>query len=322
MPPDLNQLASAAASLGLAASMAGTPAHAMPNEPSADIAVVDIGEDIQLRRMVVRAPEPKGTVLFLHGFPETLHVWKDISLALGQDYDVHAFDWPGYGQSSRPAAEQFSYAPRDYARVLKGYIERSGIDKSGLVIYATDIGALPALLLALDEPTIARHIVVGDFAPFNRPQHMFASLQSLKTKDTAGPTHAYMNKTRDEILANAYRRGLAKEEQFDLTEEVARDMAQGWDHGRITSADAFFHYYSHFTRDQDEFESRLGQLKTPVTTVWGEKDFYIKTDMGVEFADRTRTRLKRLPGLGHYPHLQAPRQTVDEVRAAFKALGR
>ncbi len=45
-----------------------------------------------LRRMVVRNPRPKGTVLFLHGFPETLYAWKDISLALADDYEVHAFD--------------------------------------------------------------------------------------------------------------------------------------------------------------------------------------------------------------------------------------
>ena len=123
------------------------------------------------------------------------------------------------------------------------------------------------------------------------------------------------------VDSRAYRRGLDKAEQFDLSEELNRDMAQGWDHGSLTSADAFYHYYSHFTRDQDEFESRLSALKTPVMTVWGEKDLYIKTDMGAEFSKRTNTALKILPGLGHYPHLQAPRQTVEEVRAVFDKLG-
>ena len=51
----------------------------------------EINEDITLRRMVLRNPRPKGTVLFLHGFPETLYAWKDIALALAGDYEVHAF---------------------------------------------------------------------------------------------------------------------------------------------------------------------------------------------------------------------------------------
>jgi len=85
----------------------------------------------------------------------------------------------------------------------------------------------------------------------------------------------------------------------------------------LTSADAFYHYYSHFTRDQNYLESNLNRLKTPLKVVWGEKDLYIKTDMGVEFAKRANTDLNVLPGLGHYPHLQRPKQTIEEVRALF-----
>ena len=47
----------------------------------------------------------------------------------------------------------------------------------------------------------------------------------------------------------------------------------------MTTADAFSHYYSHFTRDQDHFESQLARLKAPVKVVWGEKDLYIKKEM-------------------------------------------
>jgi pimeloyl-ACP methyl ester carboxylesterase len=45
------------------------------------IGFLEIDKDIAIRRMVLRNPKPKGTVLFLHGFPETLYAWKDISLA-------------------------------------------------------------------------------------------------------------------------------------------------------------------------------------------------------------------------------------------------
>ena len=46
---------------------------------------------------VVRSAEPRGTVILLHGFPETLYSYKDISRELARDYEVHSFDWPGYG---------------------------------------------------------------------------------------------------------------------------------------------------------------------------------------------------------------------------------
>jgi pimeloyl-ACP methyl ester carboxylesterase len=285
---------------------------------SATVDFIDIDKDITLRRMVVRNPRPKGTVLLLHGFPETLYAWKDIANALGSDYEVHAFDWPGFGLSSRPTVDSFSYAPRDYARVLNAYIDKADIDTSTLTIYATDIGSLPALLLALEKPGIAKSIIVGDFAPFSRPHHMSELLRALKAEPSMEQARVQLNKNRNEILENIFRRGLPAEAQFEVSREFKEDMARGWDHGAITTADAFAHYYAHFTRDQNHFESQLAKLKTPVKVVWGDKDLYIKKDMGIEFAERAKAELKLLPGVGHFPHLQSPTETIDEIRASFR----
>ncbi|VIO75155.1 alpha/beta fold hydrolase [Bradyrhizobium ivorense] len=282
------------------------------------IDVFKIDDDVTLRRMVLHNANPKGIVLFLHGFPETLYAWQDIATALAGDFEVHAFDWPGYGLSSRPAIDRFSYAPRDYARLLDRYIEKAGIDTSKLTIYATDIGALPALLLAVEKTDIARTIIVGDFAPFNRPQFMYPSLQSLKAGPAMDQVRASLNSNRDEILENTFTRGLPKEAHFDVAREFKDDMSRGWMQGAMTTADAFAHYYSHFTRDQDHFEAQLTRLTTPVKVVWGEQDLYINKQMGVELAERLHAELTVLAGVGHFPHLQAPALTIAEVRAAFR----
>jgi pimeloyl-ACP methyl ester carboxylesterase len=287
-------------------------------EVKTEIGFIDIDTDIKLRRMVVHNSAPKGTVLLLHGFPETLYAWKDISLALGDEYEVHAFDWPGYGLSSRPSVDKFAYAPANYARVLREYITAAGIDSANLAIYATDIGALPALLLALEEPDIAKTIIVGDFAPLNRPAYMWESLQALKAPQSAEQVRAYMNKNRDEILANVFWRGLPEELKYGVSQELRDDMSRGWNYGEMTSVDAFYHYYSHFTRDQEHLESSLTRLRTPVRVVWGERDVLIDKGMGIELADKVDGKLTLLPGIGHFPHLQAPMQTIEEIRSSFR----
>jgi len=300
---------------------AATPAQAEPAHrppPQAEVGYLAADADLTLRRMVVRNADAKQTVLLLHGFPETLQAWKEVSLGLADDFEVHAFDWPGFGLSSRPPADRFAYAPRDYARVLKAYIENARIDRSKLIIYATDIGALPALLLALEEPDIARLIIVGDFAPFDRPAHMYPSLQALKTKPSSDAVRAQMNLNRDEILENAHRRGLPKDIQFEVSADFKADMARGWDHGGMTSADAFYHYYAGFSRDQAYLEANLARLRTPVKVVWGADDLYINPAMGAEFASKAGAGFTVLPGVGHYPHLQVPQRTVEEIRAAAR----
>jgi pimeloyl-ACP methyl ester carboxylesterase len=96
-------------------------------------------------------------------------------------------------------------------------------------------------------------------------------------------------------------------------------MLDGWTQGSVSTGDAFYHYYAHFTRDQQYFEANLARLKTPVQIVWGEKDLYIDKKMGEEFAAKSGKPFTVLPNLGHYPHLQAPRQTSREIRAALKS---
>lgn len=277
---------------------------------------IDIAPGLTLRHLVGKSPAAKGTVLFLHGFPETMLVWKAIANELVADYNVHAFDWPGYGLSSRPAAEDFEYSPKGYADILRAYVEAAGIDRSVLTIYATDIGSLPALLAALEEPEIAKQIFVGDFAPLNRPQYMSENLQNLKSEPSASHARAYFKNAGTQIPANAHRAGLDATEQYDLLPDVLADMTAAWEEGGMTSGDAFYHYYSKFTRDEDYFEANINGLKTPFKILWGEKDVYINKGMGEELARLTGAPLAILPGLGHYVHLQKPDVVVEEIRAS------
>ncbi|WP_374584428.1 alpha/beta fold hydrolase [Pseudoduganella sp.] len=301
----------------LAAIAAASTLHLPAGAGQTETGLVQVNPDITLRRFIVAHPNPKGTVLLLHGFPETARAWDQVARQLATDYEVHAFDWPGYGGSSRPPVERFAYAPRDYARVLQQYIRAAGIDSRNLVIYATDIGGLPPLLLALEEPGIAKKIIVGDFAPLDRPHYMAERLRNLKAPETAQATRAAINQTYREIIDNAFHRGLPAGTQFEISPDFKADMHEGWQRGGISSGDAFYHYYSHFTRDQVHLEQNLARLATPVRVVWGALDIYIDRKMGEEFAARSGRPFAVLQGLGHYPHLQDPQQTAREIRAAF-----
>lgn len=284
-------------------------------EPTAE-GRVQVAPGLTLRRFVSGAGPSKPKVLLLHGFPETAPAWKAVSENLAPTHEVHAFDWPGYGKSSRPAADRFDYSPRGYAEVLRSYIRETGIGGPQLTIYATDIGALPALLAAIEDPNIASRIIVGDFAPFDRPHLMAERLQRLKSPETAELARAEYNAAKEEVLLNAFRRGLEAHEQFALDSDFARDMREGWGGTDLTSADAFALYYGRFTRDQNLLEASLARLETPIEVVWGTRDIYIDPAMGEEFARRAGVPFRLLEGIGHYPHLQNPDLVAREIARA------
>lgn len=307
-----------ATALALVGSISPATTHEDANRPKPEIGFLKLDKDITVRQMVVRNPQSKGIVLLLHGFPETLHTWEAVAASLSDEYEVHAFDWPGYGLSARPSTEQFSYAPSDYARVLKEYIVKARIDRSKLIIYATDIGALPALLAAIEEPGIARMILVGDFAPFNRPQYMHERLRDLKAPATSEQIRTQYYQNSGQVIENAFKGGLPIEMQFPISNIFKEDMLKGWRQGALTSGDAFFHYYSHFTRDEDYFEANISRLTTPVKVVWGERDIYINKQMGIDLATKAQAEFTLLPGIGHYAHLQDPKRVAAEIRAATR----
>ena len=278
---------------------------------------VDLKSGFRLRRMIGRTSNAKGIVLCLHGFPETIYAWSGAASFLVKEYEVHAFDWPGYGRSSRPSSDKFSYSPRDYANVLKDYIQTAGLNSKRLLIYATDIGGLPGLLLALDEPHMLRKIIVGDFAPFDRPQYMSDNLRDLKISESSEKIRQYLNANKDGILENIFRNGLLKEHQFEVSKEYKDDLTEGWDRPDMTSADAFYHYYSFFTRDQKYFEANLNRLETPAKVVWGALDVLIKKEMGIELADRIKAPIDLLDEVNHFPHLQDPKHVYESVNSFF-----
>jgi pimeloyl-ACP methyl ester carboxylesterase len=294
-------------------------ASEMEERSQTEIDYVELKSGLKLRRMIWRNSSARGNVLLLHGFPETIYAWGETAKFLVKEFEVHAFDWPGYGLSSRPLSDEFSYSPKDYANVLKDYIQTASLDSKELLVYATDIAALPALLLALDEPLIMRKIIVGDFGPFDRPQYQSELLRDLKG---GGPAAAkvrdYMNANKDAVVERAFRNGLSKEHQFEVSKEYKDDLISGWDGPNMTSADAFYHYCSFFTRDGNYFEANLNRLRTPVKVLWGALDAAIRKEMGTELAERINAPIEILDGVNHYLHLQDPKHLYEAVDSFFE----
>ena len=78
------------------------------------IAQID-GLDIFYREA---GPADAPAVLLLHGFPTSSHMFRNLIPALADRYHVVAPDYPGYGNSSAPPAEEFDYTFENLAEVI------------------------------------------------------------------------------------------------------------------------------------------------------------------------------------------------------------
>lgn len=99
-----------------------------------------------------REAEPKDapTILLLHRFPTSSHMFRNLIPKLADRYHLVAPDYPGFGQSSMPDAEQFDYSFDNLATVMEKFVSKLGL--KSYTLYLMDYGAPIGFRLATTAP--------------------------------------------------------------------------------------------------------------------------------------------------------------------------
>jgi pimeloyl-ACP methyl ester carboxylesterase len=149
----------AAISVGLAASAGFLSAQmkdsAMP-EPSR---VTYHTTQVDGLKIFYREAGPKDapTVVLLHGFPSSSHMFRELIPRLSDKYHVVAPDYPGYGYSDAPSPEQYVYTFDHLADTVDHFLTQQGITKYS--IYIQDYGSPVGFRLATRHPERVQAII-------------------------------------------------------------------------------------------------------------------------------------------------------------------
>ena len=90
------------------------------------------------------------TILLLHGFPTSSHMFRNLIPALAEHYHVVAPDLPGFGFSITPDRKTIRYSFENLAKVIGKFTEAIGLER--FAVYVFDYGAPVGLRLALAYP--------------------------------------------------------------------------------------------------------------------------------------------------------------------------
>ena len=84
-------------------------------------------------------PKKAPTILLLHGFPTSSHMFRNLMQILADEFHLVAPDYPGYGNSSMPPVNEFDYTFENMAKIIFEFSETIGLNKYSL--YMMDYGA-------------------------------------------------------------------------------------------------------------------------------------------------------------------------------------
>ena len=95
-------------------------------------------------------PKDGPTILLMHGYPTSSHMFRNLIPILSNKYHVIAPDMPGFGFSDAPDHLNFTYTFDNLATTMQSFIDIMGMQR--FAIYIFDYGAPTGLRLAMANP--------------------------------------------------------------------------------------------------------------------------------------------------------------------------
>ena len=90
------------------------------------------------------------TLLLLHGFPSSSHMFRELIPLLADEFHLVAPDLPSFGKSEMPEPDKFDYTFDHLADVIDRFTEVLGLDR--FAIYVFDYGAPVGFRIAARHP--------------------------------------------------------------------------------------------------------------------------------------------------------------------------
>jgi pimeloyl-ACP methyl ester carboxylesterase len=210
------------------------------------------------------------TILLLHGFPSSSHMFRNLIPDLAEHYHVVAPDLPGFGFSITPDRKTVSYNFENLAKVIGKFTETIGLERFALYIF--DYGAPVGLRLALAHPERITAIISQNG---NAYEEGLSEGWNPIQKYWEEPTEANRNALREFLKPEAtkwqYTHGVAdvsKVAPESYTLDAALLARPGNDEIQL---DLFLDYASNVAL-YPKFQEYFRTKRPPLLAVWGKND--------------------------------------------------
>jgi pimeloyl-ACP methyl ester carboxylesterase len=244
-------------------------------------------------------------LVLVHGTPFSSIVWRRIAPHLTEHRQVFYFDLLGYGRSAMGADQDVSLAVQ--GRLFAALLTHWRLARPDVV--AHDFGGCTALRGHLLHGCVYRSLTLIDpvaLAPWGSPFVRHVGEHEAAFAGLPPYIHA--------AILPAYISGAVF---HPLTKQALQLYVAPW-LGASGQA-AFYRQIAQMDqRYTDEIESRYGEIRCPVSILWGEEDSWIPIERGRELASRIPgATLRCVAGAGHLVQEDAPEAIVAALLSSF-----
>jgi pimeloyl-ACP methyl ester carboxylesterase len=217
-------------------------------------------------------PKDAFSILLLHGFPTSSHMFRNLIPALSDKFHLVAPDYPGFGHSDMPPHDQFAYTFDNYANLVDQLLDR--LEVKNFALYVFDYGAPVGFRLFNKYPDRVAAIISQNGNAYNEGIAGFWD-----------PIKAYWESGAEKEREALRWLTTIKATKWQYENGVPADRIQslspdGWQHDQSLmdregnaeiQLDLFYDYRTNIPL-YPQWQETFRQHKPPMLAAWGKND--------------------------------------------------
>jgi pimeloyl-ACP methyl ester carboxylesterase len=258
--------------------------------------------------------EKTPTILLLHGFPTSSHMFRNLIPALADKFHLIAPDYPGFGNSSMPTVEEFQYTFDHLAEIVDKFIEQIGLEKYS--IYVMDYGAPIGFRLAVKHPERMEALIVQNGNAYDEGLREFWDPLKAYWSD---PNEKNKDALRKLLTAEAtrwqYTYGVKNENAISPDNWLLDQLILDRPGNKEIQLQLFYDYRSNpplYPQWQDYFR----KYQPPTLVVWGRNDFIFPKEGAIPYQRDLKNIEVHLLDTGHFA-LEEEGELIAELISRF-----
>ncbi|SCG73187.1 Pimeloyl-ACP methyl ester carboxylesterase [Micromonospora echinaurantiaca] len=211
------------------------------------------------------------TLVLLHGFPTSSHMFRNLIPALADEYHLIAPDHIGFGRSSTPPVDRFEYSFERLTEITVALLDTLGIERFAL--YLHDYGAPIGLRIASRNPDRVTGLVVQSGNAYTDGFTPFWEVLFAHAKDRATHEPAVRELLTAEATRWQYTHGVPADRLDRIAPETWTLDQAGLDRpgNKEIQLQLFWDYQFNLDAYPD-FQRYFRQHQPPTLVTWGRND--------------------------------------------------
>jgi len=257
-------------------------------------------------------PMDAPTILLLHGFPTSSHMFRNLITALSDRYHLVAPDYPGFGNSAQPDMESFDYSFDNLANIMENFVAELGIKKYS--VYLMDYGAPIGFRLAAKHPEQITSLIVQNGNAYIEGLREFWDPIRVYWKDrTATNAEPLAGFISPDGVKWQYTHGV-RNEKLISPDNWNVDLRHLTREGNPSIQLALFYDYQNNVPHYSEWQAYFRKHQPPMLIVWGKNDYIFPAEGAHPYKRDLKNLEFHLLDTGHFALEEDGQVIADYIR--------